>query len=240
MGLPDIRYARNGDVSIAYTVIGEGPIDLVMVSGFVSHLEVAWESPAIGRFFERLAGFARVITWDKREQGLSDRLGQPPTLEQGLDDLRVVMDAAGSRSAALLGISEGGPMSIMFAASFPERVTHLILYGTYARITRAEDYPIGVPREVMERWLERTVATWGGPAGIEFFAPSVASDQDFANWWTHLLRSGTSPGQRWTYSRCTSTSTCGPLCRRSLLPRCSCSARGTRWRRWPTPRPWLS
>jgi class 3 adenylate cyclase len=103
------------------------------------------------------------------------------------------MDAAGSRSAALLGISEGGPMSIMFAASFPERVTHLILYGTYARITRAEDYPIGVPREVMERWLERTVATWGGPAGIEFFAPSVASDQDFANWWTHLLRSGTSP-----------------------------------------------
>lgn len=193
MGLPEIRYARNGDVSIAYQVVGDGPIDLVYVTGFVSHLEVAWESPLIRAFFDRLAGFSRVILWDKREQGLSDRLGQPPTLEQGMDDLRAVMDAAGSRSAALLGISEGGPMSTLFAASFPERVSHLILYGTYARITRTDDYPVGVPRERMQRWLEEMVEHWGGPVGIELFAPSAAADAEFASWWMHLLRSGTSP-----------------------------------------------
>jgi class 3 adenylate cyclase len=103
------------------------------------------------------------------------------------------MDAAGSDRAALLGISEGGPMSILFAASCPERVTHLILYGTYARMTRADDYPVGTPREQVERWLDRMVQRWGGPAGIELFAPSGASDEEFAAWWGHLLRSGTSP-----------------------------------------------
>ena len=194
MALPEIRYARNGDVSIAYQVVGDGPIDLVYVTGFVSHLEVVWESPLIRAFFDRLAAFSRVILWDKREQGLSDRLGQPPTLEQGMDDLRAVMDAAGSRGAALLGISEGGPMSILFAASFPERVSHLILYGTYARITRTDDYPVGVRRERMEQWLEDMVSRWGGPAGIELFAPSAAADPEFVSWWMHLLRSGTSPG----------------------------------------------
>ncbi len=193
VGSQDIRYARNGDVSIAYQVEGEGPVDLVYVSGFVSHLEVAWESPYMRRFNDRLTSFARVIYWDKREQGLSDRLGQPPTLEQGMDDLRTVMDAAGADRAALLGISEGGPMSILFAASFPERVTHLILYGTYARITQTEDYPVGVPREELEAWLERTVARWGGPAGLRAFAASMVEDEEFASWWAHLLRSGTSP-----------------------------------------------
>ena len=193
MGLPEIRYARNGDVSLAYEVMGEGPIDLVFVGGFVSHLEVAFESPLVRRFFERLSAFARVIVWDRREQGLSDRLGQPPTLEQGMDDLRAVMDATESSSAALFGTSEGGPMATLFAASFPERVTHLILWGTWARITQAEDYPIGVPRERLEGWLDRTVSKWGGPAGLELFAPSVADDEEFARWWAHLLRSGTSP-----------------------------------------------
>ncbi len=193
MGLPEIRYARNGDVSIAYQVLGEGPIDLIFVSGFVSHLEVAWESRLVRSFFERLASFSRVIVWDKREQGLSDRLGQPPTLEQGMDDLRAVMDATGSERAALFGVSEGGPMSILFAASFPERVTHLVLYGTYARITQSDDYPVGVPRERLERWLDRTIAQWGGPAGIGLFMPSLAEDEESASWWAHLLRSGTSP-----------------------------------------------
>jgi class 3 adenylate cyclase len=193
VGLPDIRYARNGDVSIAYQVVGEGPIDLVFVGGFVSHLEVVFESPLVRRFFERLGSFARVIAWDRREQGLSDRLGQPPTLEQGMDDLRAVMDAVGSDAAALFGTSEGGPMSILFAASFPERVTQLILYGTWARITWAEDYPEGTPRDAVEGWLERTVSGWGGPAGLGLFAPSAVGDEELAGWWAHLLRSGTSP-----------------------------------------------
>ena len=194
MGPQDIRYARNGDVNIAYQVFGEGPPDLVFVGGFVSHLEVMLESPLVRRFMERLAGFARVIAWDKRGQGLSDRLGQPPMLEQSMDDLRAVMNAAESDSAALFGISEGGPTSALFAGSFPERVTHLILYGTYARITAADDYPVGVPRDRMDRWLERTVSEWGGPVGVEMWAPSVAGDEEFAAWWAHLLRSGTSPG----------------------------------------------
>lgn len=193
MGPPEIRYARNGDVSIAYSVIGQGPPDLVFVGGFVSHLEVAWEWPMARQFFERMAGFSGLVVWDKREQGLSDRLGQPPTLEQGMDDLRAVMDDADVARAALFGVSEGGPMSILFAASFPERVSHLILYGTFARMTQSEDYPVGTPRERIERWLDRTVLEWGGPAGLKLFAPSLIEDEDFSSWWAHLLRSGTSP-----------------------------------------------
>ncbi len=201
VGLPDIRYARNGEVSIAYSVLEPAdqdpaapPVpDLVFVGGFVSHLEVAWEWAPSREFFERLAGFARVIVWDKREQGLSDRLGQPPTLETGMDDMRAVMDAAGVGAASLFGVSEGGPMSILFTASYPERVNHLILFGTYARLTWAEDYPVGVQRDVLERWLEKTVSQWGGPAGLDVFAPSLAGDEEFASWWAHLLRAGTSP-----------------------------------------------
>jgi class 3 adenylate cyclase len=193
VGLQEVSYASNRDVSIAYMVLGDGPIDLVFVGGFVSHLEIAWEAAPVRRFFERLASFARVIVWDKREQGLSDRLGQPPTLEQGMDDLAAVMDAADSERAALFGISEGGPMAALFAASFPDRVSHLVLYGTYARMTRSEDHPAGVERSVLEQWIEGMGDGWGGPAGLELFAPSVAQDEETVRWWTHLLRSGTSP-----------------------------------------------
>jgi class 3 adenylate cyclase len=192
--LPEVSYARNGDVSIAYSVLGQGPIDLVFIGGFVSHLEIVWEAAPVRDFFGRLASFARLIAWDKREQGLSDRLGQPPTLEQGMDDLRAVMDAAGSQRAALFGISEGGPMAAIFAATFPHRVSQLVLYGTYARMTWDEGHTAGTPREVVEAWLERTVARWGGPVGLKTFGPSVADDEELLSWWTHLLRSGTSPG----------------------------------------------
>ncbi|HUE25290.1 MAG TPA: adenylate/guanylate cyclase domain-containing protein [Solirubrobacteraceae bacterium] len=193
MELPEVSYARNGDVSIAYMVLGDAPTDMVFVGGFVSHLEIAWEAAPVRRFFERLASFTRVIVWDKREQGLSDRLGQPPTLEQGMDDLTTVMDAAGSERAALFGISEGGPMAALFAATFPDRVSHLALYGTYAKMTRAGDHPAGVPRDRLERWIESMSRGWGGPAGLQLFAPSVADDEDMVRFWTHLLRSGTSP-----------------------------------------------
>lgn len=193
MGSPPVHYARNGDVSIAYSVVGDGPLDLVLVSGFVSHLEIAWEWPAYRRFLERLASFSRLIVWDKREQGLSDRLGAPPTLEQGMDDLRCVLDAARSGKAALFGVSEGGPMASLFAASFPERVSHLVLYGTWARLLRADDHPAGLPRPAFDAWLERTAQDWGGPAALAQFAPSVAGDEEAVGWWTRLLRSGTSP-----------------------------------------------
>ena len=193
MELPDVSYARNGDVSIAYATLGEGPPDIAFVTGFVSHLETAWEYSQVRRYFERLASFARVILWDKREQGLSDRLGQPPTLEQGMDDLRAVMDAADSQRAALLGISEGGPMAAMFAATYPDRVSHLILYGTYARITRSDDYPEGFPPETLDRFIDLIGDAWGGPVALKIWAPSVAKDEEFARWWARLLRTGTSP-----------------------------------------------
>ena len=193
MELPEVNYARNGEVSIAYQVLGEGPRDLVFVTGFVGHLEVFWEARPVRRFFERLASFSRLVLWDKREQGLSHRLGQPPTLEQGMDDLAAVLDAVGSERTALFGISEGGPMSVLYAASFPDRVSHLVLYGTYARVTRSDDYPAGVPRDMFERWLETTASGWGGPVGLELFAPSVADDEEMLAWWARLLRSGTSP-----------------------------------------------
>src|SRR3954462_7665981 len=157
---PKTRYAKSGDLSIAYQVVGDGPIDLIFVPGFVSHLEVAWDEEMFARPLRRMASFARLILYDKREQGLSDRLGRPPTLEQSMEDLRTVLDAAGSERAALFGISEGGPMSILLAATYPERVSHLVLYGTFARLTRAPDYPEGMPDDFIHTWERIMTAEW--------------------------------------------------------------------------------
>jgi len=193
VGPPEIRYARNGEVNIAYSIVGDGPQDLVFTPGFVSHLEILWEWPSYGRFLERLASFSRLIVWDKREQGLSDRLGAPPTLEQGMDDLLCVLDAADSEVAALFGVSEGGPMACLFAATFPDRVSHLVLCGTWSKLARSDDNPAGVPVAAFERWLDQTVADWGGPAALAQFAPSAAEDEDAVAWWARFLRSASSP-----------------------------------------------
>src|SRR6478736_6854317 len=135
---PETHYAASGDVNIAYQVVGDGPIDLVFVPGFVSHLDLQWADPRIARFLEKLASFSRLILFDKRGTGLSDPVAGPASLEDRMDDVRAVMDAAGSERAALFGLSEGGPMSVMFAATYPTRVTQLILYGSYARRVDAE------------------------------------------------------------------------------------------------------
>ena len=193
MALPTIRYAKSDDVNLAYRVLGDGPIDLVLVPGFVSHLELAIEEPHLARFTERLSSFARVIAFDRRGQGLSDRPGTPPTLEQGMDDIRAVLDAAGSERAALLAVSEGGPMSILFAASFPDRTSALGLWGSYARVLRADDYPIGIAREVFDRLCLQIERNWGGPVLARTFAPSRAEDERFLEWWSRLLRQGSSP-----------------------------------------------
>lgn len=190
----EIRYVARDGVNIAYTTVGEGPLDLVLVPGFVSHLEVFWEEPIAAGFLARLASFARVVLWDKRGQGLSDRIGPAPTLEQSKDDLLAVMDAAAVREAAILGVSEGGPMSILFAASHPERVTSLVLYGTHARILRDADYPQGLPRAAVERTIDELASGWGGAPCLDLWAPSRMGDPAFAAWWARLLRSGTSPG----------------------------------------------
>jgi pimeloyl-ACP methyl ester carboxylesterase len=187
------RYANSDGVSIAYQVHGEGPLDLVFVPGFVSHVEVYWEQAMVARFFRRLASFSRLVLFDKRGQGLSDRPARPPTLEESMDDLGAVMAAAGCERPAVFGISEGGPMSALFAASHPERVSSLILYGTFPRILRAPDYPQGVSGEELDALYELMKKEWGGPVAIDLWAPSLIGDPEFEQWWSRLLRQGTSP-----------------------------------------------
>jgi pimeloyl-ACP methyl ester carboxylesterase len=187
------HYADSDGVSIAYQVHGEGPLDLVFVPGFVSHVELFWDDPLAAGFLRRLASFSRVIVWDKRGQGLSDRTGRPPTLEDSMDDLDAVLAAAGCEQPAIFGVSEGGPMSALFAATHPDRVASLILYGTYARMLRAPDFPHGIPSEALSRWGEIVQRDWGGPVGVDLWAPSLKGNADFARWWSRLLRYGTSP-----------------------------------------------
>jgi class 3 adenylate cyclase len=193
MSTPPVRYAKSGDLNIAYQVVGDGPLDLLLVPGFVSHLDLLWEQPALRRCYERLASFSRLILFDRRGQGLSDRPGRPHTLEEGADDIRAVLDAAGSERAALFGISEGGPLSILFAASFPERTQALVLFGTYARTTQADDYEIGLPPETVDSFYEVVERDWGGPVVPHVFAPSLADDERFREWWARFLRLGVSP-----------------------------------------------
>jgi pimeloyl-ACP methyl ester carboxylesterase len=156
---PATRYARSGSLNIAYQVFGAGPPDVVLVPGFISHVEFAWHEPLLARFLGKLAAFARVIAFDKRGMGLSDRdpRRETPSLAERIDDIAAVMDAAGCPRAALLAWSEGGPASLLFARGKPERVTALMLVGTAARFTAAEDYPEGMPRDIVELFID-TVA----------------------------------------------------------------------------------
>jgi class 3 adenylate cyclase len=192
-GVPETKYTKSGDVHIAYQVSGNGPFDLVFVPGFVSHLEAQWDEPDGAAFLRRLGSFSRLIRFDKRGTGLSDR-GPIPTLEQRMDDVRAVMDAVGSERAALFGISEGGPMSLLFAATYPSRTTALVLYGTYARRAWAPDHPFGRTEAQMQPVLDAMEREWGGPMGIEMWAPSRASDERYKRWWANYLRQAASPG----------------------------------------------
>jgi class 3 adenylate cyclase len=187
------RYADSNGQSIAFQIHGEGSLDLVLVPGFVSHVELIWEDPTMARFLRRLMSFSRLIVFDKRGQGLSDRPGRPPTLEESMDDLRAVMDAAGSRRAAILGVSEGGPTSALFAASHPSRVSALVLYGTWARMLKTPDHPQGIEARLLDQLGDLFRERWGGPVGAGLWAPSVADDPAFCRWWARLLRQGTSP-----------------------------------------------
>lgn len=190
---PQIRYARNGDVNIAYQVVGSGPRDLVLVPGWVSNIEVFWEEPTVARFLERLSSFSRLILFDKRGTGLSDRVTDIPSLEQRMDDVRAVMDAAGSREAALCGYSEGGPMCALFAATHPDRATALIMLGSYPNQKWSPDSPWGRTPAVQDQLLSAIEAGWGGPVGIEARAPSMVRDERFIQWWARWLRSSASP-----------------------------------------------
>jgi class 3 adenylate cyclase/pimeloyl-ACP methyl ester carboxylesterase len=195
--VPETRYAKSGDVNIAYQVVGDGPFDLVHVPPFVSNLELQWEDPAERRYFERLASFSRLIMFDKRGTGLSDRVAVA-TLEERMDDLRAVMDAAGSERAAIYGGSEGGALSILFAATYPERVSALVLYGAYARLAWASDYPDGVPEDAWIDGLPLVEKSWGRGTGegpfVNALAPKLANDPVFQKTYGRWERLSASPG----------------------------------------------
>src|SRR5512134_34912 len=192
--LPETRYARSGDISIAYQLLGKGPPDLVLVPGWVSNLDVFWEEPALARFFTRLSSFSRLILFDKRGSGLSDRVADMPSLEVRMDDVRAVMDEVGSERAALFGYSEGGAMCALFAATYPSRTTALIMHAAFARRTWAPDHPWGRTPAQTEAHLEQLRREWGGPVAIDKRAPSMAQDERARQWWARWLRSSASPG----------------------------------------------
>jgi pimeloyl-ACP methyl ester carboxylesterase len=189
---PQLHYARSGDVHIAYQVLGSGPLDLVLVPGFVSHLEAMWDAPGAARFFERLASFARLMLFDKRGIGLSDRT--PTTLEERMDDVQAVMSAVGSEKAALCGLSEGGPMALLFSATYPEKTSALILYGTFAKFTKGEDYPWALRPDQVEEVERRIEREWGKGYILPRAHPSLADDPHAQEVWARIERLAASPG----------------------------------------------
>jgi class 3 adenylate cyclase len=204
MVVPKTRYATaSGGVAIAYQVVGQGPPDLVWVPGWVSHLEAAWDEPLMARFFERLSSFSRLILFDKRGTGLSDRVAEAdlPSLEMRMEDVVSVCNAVGSDRVALLGVSEGAPLCVLFAATYPHRTSALVLCGGYARRQSAPDYQWGVSAEEHEVFIEDIRRNWGGPVGLEGRAPSKASDPRFRENWSRYLRLGASPSAALALSR---------------------------------------
>lgn len=194
---PETHYALSGNVHIAYQVVGDGPIDLVQVPGWVSNVELIWEDPSYARFLRRLASFSRLILFDKRGTGLSDRVATDalPTLEERMDDVRAVLDAVGSQRAALFGWSEGGPLVALFAATYPERTAALITFGIFVKRIWSPDYPWAPTPEAREAWLTQVEQSWGREAtDIEVMAPSAAGNEAFRRWLAAYFRQSASPG----------------------------------------------
>jgi class 3 adenylate cyclase/pimeloyl-ACP methyl ester carboxylesterase len=194
---PVTRYARSGEASIAYQVIGDGRLDVLFMTGWISQIEQLWELPALRRFLERLAVFSRLILFDRRGTGLSDSVGERYTLEQEALDALAVLDAAGSDRAALLTYGLGGPVGALLAAEHPQRVGALIMYSSIARTTWAPDYDWAMTVEDRAAWTERTIATWGetdGP-GLPVLAPSMADDPALNAWFARLQRLAASPSE---------------------------------------------
>jgi len=185
---PEIRYAKSGDVHIAYQVFGNGPQNLVIIPGFISHVEHVWDSPDQATWFNHLARRTRIVMFDKRGTGLSDRLGQLPNLDQRMDDARAVMDAAGIERAAIMGVSEGGSLAVVFAASHPDRCSALVLYGAFARFS--DWFPT---KQKFDGFLHYVDTAWGTGSSVAAFAPSKKGVSEFQRWWSRFERLGGSP-----------------------------------------------
>jgi len=194
--IPSTHYVKSDDVHIAYQVIGEGSFDLLFVPGFVSNIETIWQSPEQSAFFRRLASFSRLILFDKRGTGMSDRSSQIFTLEQRMHDVQAILDAVGSKRAALFGISEGGPMSLLYTATYPDRTSALVSYGSYAKRSWAPDYPFGWKDEQWQTVLDDIEYHWGSPQSLNIAmrAPSIAGDPHTAERIASYYRASASPG----------------------------------------------
>ena len=186
---PRTRYAKSGDVHVAYQVFGDGPVDLVFVPGFISHIDNYWDEPGLARFLNRLASFARVVIFDKRGTGLSDQVSELPGMDERMDDVRAVMDAANLDRAAVFGISEGGSLASLFAAHHPDRCQALVLYGAFARFKSW--FPT---EESLEQLFEYIETSWGSGQSLPMFAPTMANDPAFVQWWGKFERLGATPG----------------------------------------------
>ena len=205
MEMPDTQYARSGDVSVAFQVFGSGPVDLVLIRGTLSDLSSAWEQPLLVDFLEGLGRLARVMTFDKRGTGLSDRVREVPTLEARMDDVRAVMDAAGSERALLWAAHEGTRISTLFAATYPERTLGLTMYDPQARGRRGPDYPWARSDEEWRRWLREVAEGWGKTEFFEdylrSYSPTLAEREDARAWFVHHMRQSASPGAAVAFQR---------------------------------------
>ena len=188
--MPDTRYAKAGALSIAYQVLGDAPLDVVLVPGFVSHVEACWEEPHYAHFLTRLASFCRLIIFDKAGTGMSDPVAEVPTMEQRMEDIRAVMDAAGSERAAIFGISEGGTLAVLFSLAHPEMARSLILYGSWARRLKGPDYPWGLDESELDDFLENMHRAW---ATGEWWKQTPYDDDRHKKWWAKYLRVSASP-----------------------------------------------
>ncbi|HVM41704.1 MAG TPA: adenylate/guanylate cyclase domain-containing protein [Acidimicrobiia bacterium] len=193
--MSNVRYAKSGDLNIAYRTAGEGDVDVVYVPGFVSHIDLFLDDPKVSPHFRRLASFSLLVVFDKRGTGLSDPWNGAPTLDERMDDIRAVMDDAGVERAVLFGVSEGGPLCLTFSATYPDRVSALVLYASGARFTRTDDYPFGLPMESVEPMLQQIEESWGDPDALATVAgsPSRIDDPEFKEAWARARRMSASP-----------------------------------------------
>lgn len=191
---PQTRYVRSGDAYLAYQTIGEGPVDLLHFGGFISHIEQIWEEPELARFYHQLGQFARIILYDKRGMGLSDRVSAPVMSAQHVDDAQAVMSAVGASRVVVFAVSDGATLGITTAIRRPDQVAGLVIYGGQAKGVRSVDYPWGLTPEQYQRWAEKLVKGWGGPVNLEYFSPTRAHDEQFRQWWAQIQRLAASPG----------------------------------------------
>ena len=195
---PETQYAKSGDVHLAYQIVGSGPVDLLWFGAMASHVELLWEEPSVADMFRRLSRFTRLILFDKRGTGMSDPVAPTAllTLEERLEDVGAILDAVGSDQATIFGNSEGGQLGVLFATTYPERTGGLILHSTYARSSEdpAGTYPIGVPKEIFDRFMVFVEEHWGDRQFLEFVAPGLARDERKARWWCQFLRRTLSRG----------------------------------------------